>query len=61
MRTLTSRSRGTQIIAGAGGTFADLQAHMWYLVVRRLLQGYYKDMTKSILVVSLRNVLREEA
>ena len=37
-----------------------LQEHMQYLMVRGTQQGYFMELTKSILFVSLRNLLRED-
>ena len=47
--------------AGAGGTFAALQTHIWDLMMRESPWGYLPDTTKRILVVSQRNVLRTKA
>ena len=38
--------------AGAGGTFAKVQAHFQDLQVRGPARGYYPEPTKSILVVT---------
>ena len=46
--------------AGAGGTFQQVQEHFRYLQARVPAQGYYPELTKSILVVALGNVARAE-
>ena len=45
---------------GTGGHFVALHYHMEDLLVHRLLQGYFPDTTKSILVVSPKNILWSE-
>ena len=47
--------------SGAGGNFAGIRQHLDDLIVRAPPQGYLPESNKRILVVSLRNVLREEA
>ena len=47
--------------AGAGGKSTALQDHMRDLVVRGPPWGYFPETTNRILVVSLRNVPREES
>ena len=42
--------------AGAGGTFADVQAHFQDLQVWGPARGYYPELTKSILVITPGNV-----
>ena len=44
--------------AGAGGTFAEVQAHFQDLQVWGPARGYYREPTKSILVVTPGNVAR---
>ena len=44
--------------AGAGGTFADVQAHFQDLQAWGPVRGYYPEPTKSILVVTPGNVAR---
>ena len=44
-----------------GGAFEALHDNMYNLLVRRSLQEYFPDLTKSILVVFLWNVQRAEA
>ena len=46
--------------AGAGGTFAEVQAHFQDLQVWGPARGYYPELTKSILVVTPGNVARAE-
>ena len=45
---------------GAGGTFQQIQEHLWDLEVRVPACGYYPEPTKSILVVASGNVARAE-
>ena len=47
--------------AGEGGTFEGIHLHLDNMVVRGPPRGYFPEPTKSIFVVSLRNVLRAEA
>ena len=47
--------------AGVGGNFEGIRQHLDYLMVRGPLQGYFPELTKSILVVSHRNAPRIEA
>ena len=47
--------------SGSGGTFAALQAHLRDLMVRGIPLGYFLELTKIILVISLQNILRAEA
>ena len=44
--------------AGAGGKFPHILAHLRYLQARGPPRGYFLDPTKSILVVTLRNLAR---
>ena len=46
--------------AGAGENFADIRLHLDDLMLQGPLQGYFPELTKIILIVSLRNVLRAE-
>ena len=46
--------------AGAGGSFAGILQHLDNLMVQGPPQGYFLNPTKSILVVSPRNVPRSE-
>ena len=46
--------------AGAGGTFAEVQAHFQDLQVRGPARGYFPEPTKSILVMTPGNVARAE-
>ena len=46
--------------AGEGGTFDHILAHFQDMQTRRPPRGYYPELTKSILVVSPRNVPRAE-
>ena len=46
--------------AGAGGTFAEVQAYFQDLQVWEPTRGYYLELTKSILVVTAGNVARAE-
>ena len=46
--------------AAVGGTFAEVQAHFQDLQVWVPAQGYYPELTKSILVVTPGNVARDE-
>ena len=47
--------------AGAGGMFEALNDHMRYLMVREPPRGYFPEPTKSILLVSPKNVHQVEA
>ena len=47
--------------SGAGGTFANIQRHLDYLMVQGPPRGYFPEPTKSIVVVSHRNVPLAEA
>ena len=46
--------------AGASGSFAGIPQHLNNLMVRGDPRGYLPERTKSILIVSLQNVLRAE-
>ena len=46
--------------AGAGGTFEHILSHFNDMLARGPYMGYFPDPTKSILVVSPRNVPRAE-
>ena len=47
--------------AGVGGTFGGIWQHLDDFMMRGPLHSYFLDLTKSILVVSLRNVPWSEA
>ena len=47
--------------AGAGSTFDEIRRHLDDLMVREPPHSYFPDPTKSILVMSHRNVPRAEA
>ena len=47
--------------AGTGGIFIGILRHLYDLMVQGPLREYLPDPTKSILVVSLQNVPRDEA
>ena len=46
--------------AGAGGKFEHIITYLWDLQARGPPKVYYPDPIKSILIVALRNVSREE-
>ena len=46
---------------GAGGTFEGIRRHLDYFMVQGPLRGYFLEQTKSVLVVSPRNVPGAEA
>ena len=46
---------------GAGGTFGGIWRHLHDLMVRGPPWGYLPDPTKSIFIISPRNILRAEA
>ena len=47
--------------AGVVGKFDALREHIWEMLVREFLWGYFLDPTKSILVAFLRKFQRTEA